>query len=538
MASGSEDRGSARFDVIVLGAGINGTAIARDAAMRGLTVLLIEKDDISNATSAWNSRMIHGGLRYLEHYEFDLVRESLREREWLLHAAPHLVRPLPFMMPFLRRNKRGPMLLRMGMLAYDVLSYDKSLPHFRLYGKRKTLAMAPGLDPAELKGGALFYDAQVDFAERLSVENVLSAREHGAQVLTHTKATRLLLEDRRVVGVECTDLISGASSSARAKVTVNATGPWADELLEGLPAHERPLIGGTKGTHLVVDSFPGAPVGCAMYYEAASDGRPVLVIPWRGRFLIGSTDIRYHGDAGEVTADPSEIEYILSETNLLMPSAGLTRDSVRFVYTGVRPLPFDPDDDPARITRHHIVKDHAPQVEGLVTIIGGKLTTFRSLGQDATDRVVKKLGAGKRRSRTRKEALPGGATADYAAFAASFKASIDLGQRAGDRLLLLYGVRAPQIVALAREEKGLDQVFDQKSGALAAELVYALRVESARTLTDVIMRRTMLGLDPDLPVGSIEAAAAIMAKHEGWERGRAAREIDAYTKYAAQFRLR
>jgi glycerol-3-phosphate dehydrogenase len=163
--------------------------------------------------------------------------------------------------------------------------------------------------------------------------------------------------------------------------------------------------------------------------------------------------------------------------------------------------------------------------------------TFRSLGQDATDRVVKKLGAGKRRSRTRKEALPGGATADYAAFAASFKASIDLGQRAGDRLLLLYGVRAPQIVALAREEKGLDRVFDQKSGALAAELVYALRVESARTLTDVIMRRTMLGLDPDLPVGSIEAAAAIMAKHEGWERGRAAREIDAYTKYAAQFRL-
>ena len=538
MASGSGGGGPARFDVIVMGAGINGTAIARDAAMRGLTVLLIEKDDISNATSAWNSRMIHGGLRYLEHYEFDLVRESLREREWLLHAAPHLVRPLPFMMPFLRRNKRGPMLLRMGMLAYDVLSYDKSLPHFRLYGKKRTLTRAPGLDPAQLDGGALFYDAQVDFAERLSVENVLSAREHGARVLTHTRATRLLLEDRRVVGVEYTDLISGATSSARAKVTVNATGPWADELLEGLPAHERPLIGGTKGTHLVVDRFPGAPVGCALYYEAASDGRPVLVIPWQGRFLIGSTDIRYHGDAGEVMADPSEIEYILSETNLLMPSAGLTRNSVRLVYTGVRPLPFDPKDDPARITRHHIVKDHAPEVEGLVTIVGGKLTTFRSLGQDATDRVVKKLGAGKRRSRTRKEPLPGGATADYAAFAASFKASIDLGERAGDRLLSLYGVRARQVAALAREEKGLDQVFDQRSGALAAELAHALRVESARTLTDVLMRRTMLGLDPDLPVGSVEAAAAIMAKHEGWERGRAAREIEAYTRYAARFRLR
>ena len=530
---------TAQFDVIVLGAGINGSAIARDAAMRGLTVLLIEKDDVSNATSAWNSRMIHGGLRYLEHYEFDLVRESLREREWLLHAAPHLVKPLPFMMPFLRRNKRSPWLLRMGMLAYDVLSYDKSLPHFRLYGKTRTLAKAPGLDRAQLRGGALFYDAQVDFAERLGVENVLSAREHGTQVLTHTKVTLLVVEDRRVTGVEYTDLLTGASASARAKVTVNATGPWADELLAGLPGHERPLIGGTKGTHLVVDPFPGAPLdGCALYYEAASDGRPVLIIPWQGRFLIGSTDIRYHGDAGEAVADQSEIDYILSETNLVLPSAGLTRASVRFVYTGVRPLPFDPDDDPAKITRHHIVKDHAPELEGLITIVGGKLTTFRSLGQDAVDRVVRKLGQRRSRSRTRREALPGGATADYAAFAASFKASIDLGERTGERLLSLYGVRAPQVVALAREEQGLERVVDEKSGALAAELVYALRFESARTLTDVLMRRTMLGLDPDLPAESVQLAAAIIAKHDGWDRGRSKREIDAYVKYAARFRLR
>jgi len=309
-------------------------------------------------------------------------------------------------------------------------------------------------------------------------------------------------------------------------------------LLEGLPAHDKPLIGGTKGTHLVVDPFPGAPQGCAMYYEAASDGRPVLVIPWRGRFLIGSTDIRYNGDAGEAIADSSEIEYILSETNLLMPSARLTRDSVRFVYTGVRPLPFDPEDDPARITRHHIVYDHAPAVEGLVTIVGGKLTNIQEPrpgrgrpGREETRHRQASI-AHPRRGAAR------GRTADYAAFAASFKASIDLDERTGDRLLSLYGVRAPQVVALAREEKGLERVFDEGSGALAAELVYGLRVESARTLTDVIMRRTMLGLDPDLPIGSVEAAATIMAKHEGWERGRAASEVDAYVRYAARFRLR
>lgn len=530
-------RPEAGFDVIVLGGGINGTAIARDAAMRGFTVLLIEKDDLSNASSAWNSRMIHGGLRYLEHYEFDLVRESLREREWLLRSAPHLVKPLPFLMPFQKRDKRSPWLLRMGMLAYDILSYDKSVPHFRLYGKKKTLAKAPGLDQKQLRGGALFYDAQVDFAERLSVENAVSAREHGAQVLTHTKATRLMLEGNRVVGVEYTDQLTGEASSARAKVTVNATGPWADELLDGLPAHDRPLIGGTKGTHLVVDPFPGAPVGCAMYYEAASDGRPVLVIPWRGKFIIGSTDLLYHGDAGQAAADKSEIDYILDETNLLFPTAGLTRDSVKFIYTGVRPLPYDPNDDPAKITRHHIVKDHSPQIEGLVTIVGGKLTTFRSLGQDAADRVAKKLGAGRRKSRTRREPLPGGQTADYKAFAAAFAGSVALDEKTSLRLLSIYGIRAAQVAALARDEAGLDRVFDAGSGAIAAEIVYAVRFEAARTLVDVLMRRTMLGLDPDLPAASVQAAAEVMSKHENWGRGQAGKEVAAYAAYAARFRL-
>ena len=537
MGSGAGDRGQVQFDVIVLGAGINGSAIARDAAMRGLTVLLLEKDDISGATSAWNSRMVHGGIRYLEYFEIDLVRESLREREWLLHAAPHLVKPLPFLMPFLRRNKRPPWMLRAGMVLYDVLSFDKTLPRHRLYRKAKALAKAPGLVPEELRGGALFYDAQVDYAERLSVENVLSAREHGAQVLTHTKADRLVLEGPRVVGVEYTDQLTGWTSTARARITVNATGPWADDLLEGLPDHHRPLIGGTKGTHLVVDPFPGAPQGCALYYEAASDGRAVLVIPWRGRFLIGSTDIRYHGDADDVRATDDEIDYILTETNLLMPSAGLSRDSVRFLYTGVRPLPYDPDDNPAKITRHHVVKDHAPEVEGLVTIVGGKLTTFRSLGQDAVDRVVRKLGVRKRRCQTRREALPGGRNSNYAAFAESFKASIGYDDRVAARLLSIYGVRAPEVLALARQDRELGRVFDEARGALAAEVVYALRTESARTLTDVIMRRTMLGLEPDLPIESVDAAASIMARHEGWGRGRAAKEVEAYCSYAARFHL-
>ena len=525
------------FDVIVVGGGINGSAIARDAAMRGFSVLLVEKDDISSATSAWSSRMIHGGLKYLENCEFGLVRESLREREWLLRAAPHLVSPLPFMMPFLRRNRRGDLLLRAGMLAYDVLSFDKSLPHHRLCSQGAALRAAPGLDRSQLQGAALFYDAQAAYAERLSVENVLSALEHGARVLTHTKVTRLLIEHRTVVGIEYSDLLSGAPSSARATVTVNATGPWADELLKDVPGHDQPLIGGSKGTHLVVDPFPGAPPTCALYAEAAQDGRPVVVIPWLGRYLVGSTDIRCGGDPGDAWADEGEVNYILSEANSLMPSAGLTRETIRFVYTGVRPLPYRPDDDVARITRHHIINDHAPALDGLVTIVGGKLTTFRSLAQDAVDRISRKITGSTRRCATRAEPLPGGRTADYAAFAARFKASIDLGDLIGDRLLSLYGVRAPEVIQLAQRERGLKSTIDEKGSVLAAEIVYGLRTESARTLTDVLMRRTMLGLDPDLSIDSVERAAAVMGEDEGWTEGRAAAEIDDYANYAKRFRL-
>jgi glycerol-3-phosphate dehydrogenase len=527
----------ARFDLIVVGGGINGSGIARDAAIRGLSVLLLEKDDIANATSAWSSRMIHGGIKYLENYEVDLVRESLREREWLLHAAPHLVQPLPFMMPFLRRNRRGPLMLSAGMMAYELLSFDKSLPHHRLLGRSGALKLAPGLDPNQLRGAALFYDAQAENAERLSVENVLSAQEHGAEVRTHTKATRLILEGRAVVGVEFVDQITGVESSARAGITINATGPWVDELLEPVPGHDRPLVGGTKGTHLVVEPFPGAPRDCAMYYEAVQDGRPVLIIPWRGRYLIGSTDIRFHGDPDDARADDSEIEYILSETNLLMPSAGLTRDSVRLAYTGVRPLPYEPKDDVAKITRHHIVRDHAPDVPGLVTIIGGKLTTFRSLAQDAVDLVSKKLGGKRRRCSTRSEQFPGARTADFAAFGRSFRANVDLGNQASERLLALYGTRAPEVIRLARQEAHLDRTIDPASGALAAEVVFAYRTESARTLTDVIMRRTMLGLDPDLSSEAVDDAATILAEHAGWSKARRASELDAYVRYSSRFRL-
>src|SRR5918994_991373 len=318
-----QDIGDYPFDLIVVGAGINGAGIARDAAMRGLKTLLLDKGDISNGTTQWATRLIHGGLRYLEYYEVSLVRESLKDREILLHIAPHLVRPLGFLVPIYERAKHGPLMIRLG-----------------------------------------------------------------------------------VTGVEFTDVLGGSSYRARAPVTLNVAGPWVDEVLGEI--HEGRMIGGTKGSHMIVDPFSGAPKNEALYVEARKEGRPYFIVPWNGRYLIGTTDIRYDGDLDRVVADEEEIDYLIEETNYVIPEANLTRESVLFTYSGIRPLPFQPEGAEGSVTRSHIVYDHAkgrgigtkrssigedaPRGEGLISIVGGKLTTYRNLSRQTVDMVYEKIG--------------------------------------------------------------------------------------------------------------------------------------------------
>jgi glycerol-3-phosphate dehydrogenase len=277
------------FDVIVIGAGINGAGVARDAAMRGLRVLLLDKGDISSGTTQWATRLIHGGLRYLEHYEFALVRESLRDREALLHIAPHLVKPLGFLVPIYDRNSNGPLIIRLGMNLYDTLSYDKSMARHKMLGRKKVEEREPGLNPEGLKAAAFYYDAQVEYAERVAVENAISARDHGATIVTYANVEHLIIENNDVKGVEFTDVFTGESHEVRAPVTVNVAGPWVDEVLEELqkPGTDKNVgrfMGGTKGSHLIVDPFPGAPKGEALYVEARKDGRPYFIVPWNGRY--------------------------------------------------------------------------------------------------------------------------------------------------------------------------------------------------------------------------------------------------------------
>ena len=379
------------WDVIIIGAGINGTGIARDAAIRGLKVLLLEKEDISSGTSAWSSRLVHGGLRYLEYLEIFLVRESLSERERLLKNAPHLVKPLQFAIPFYKQNRRGPLLFRMGMLAYDVLSFDKSLDHHHVLNNKQVFEKIGAINPDGLQGAAMYFDCQSEYAERLSVENALSAQEHGAVVINYAKVNRFVLEGDTVRGVEFTDLLEQKSYTVRAPVVINVGGPWVDEVLKGIGKPLKRLIGGTKGSHFVIDPFPGAPK-TAIYYEARSDGRAIMVLPWTGRYLIGSTDLYYKDDLDYVRMDDDELDYLVKETNILFPSANLTPEKIIYSYSGIRPLPYVEGKSTAAVTRRHIIYDHSPEVKGLISIVGGKLTTFRNLAEQSVDLVYKMLG--------------------------------------------------------------------------------------------------------------------------------------------------
>ena len=514
------------FDLIIIGAGINGAGIARDAAMRGLKVLLIDKGDIGGGTSAWSTRLIHGGLRYLEHGELGLVRESLRERETLINIAPHLVEPLPILIPIYKNARRGRQRIRLGMFVYDLLSIGKSLPRHRMLSRQEVIEKIPALETEGLEGAAVYYDAQVEFAERLVLENVISASEHGAQVLTYTKVTELITHDDRVTGVTFKDQFTNEAQTAEAKFIVNAAGPWIDQVI-GKDGGSSRLIAGTKGSHIVVPAFPGSPEE-AIYVEAANDRRPFFIIPWNRKYLIGTTDIRYDGDPDQVSITAEEIDYLLGETNRVLPAANIGRKDILFTYSGVRPLPFTVGLREAAITRRHFIRQH-PRLENLVSIVGGKLTTYRRLSEETVDLIGRKLSFPLQACRTANEHLPGCSFDNPNEWVREIE-RLRLGHRTSARLMRLYGARATRIEALIKDNPILAERFDRETRAIAAEVVYAFKNEFARTLADCLLRRTMVGLNSRCGLNAVESAAYVGRQHLGWSDERVEREIIEYRK--------
>jgi glycerol-3-phosphate dehydrogenase len=542
-AHSSSEKDALQFDVIIIGAGINGAGIARDAAVRGLKVLLLDKGDIGGGTSSWSTRLIHGGLRYLEHGEFGLVRESLRERETLLQIAPHLVRPIKMLVPIYANARRGRWTMRAGMLAYDALSFDKQLPRHRMLSRAETLAQSPGLNSDRLTGAAVYYDAQVEFAERLVLENALSAVAHGATVVTYARVYKLHLNGDEIRGVEFqSQLLTGTAGvppafrcvdqithTATASIVINAAGPWIDDLLAGSVAHSPRLIGGTKGSHIIVAPFSGAPAS-AIYVEAKTDHRPFFIIPWNRHYLIGTTDIPYAGDLDRVNIEDEEIDYLLRETNRVIPGAALGRKDILYTYSGVRPLAFTANELASSITRRHFIRPH-PTVNNLFSIIGGKLTTYRSLAEETVDLISRRLGKTTPACATAQVSLPGGAF-DFEAFSNDFKQRSEFSETTSDHLLRTYGTRATEILKLVEDDPVLAKVFDAETGAIAAEVVFAFKHELAQTLSDCLLRRTMVGLNSTCGLDAVEAAAKIAGKHLGWSEDRVKQETDDYRRKA------
>jgi len=538
MTAAPSPASSAPFDVIVIGAGINGLGIARDAAERGLHVALVEQEDLCFGVSAWSGRLVHGGLRYLEHGDVPLVRESLKERERLFRLAPHLVKPVRLIMPFYSRNKRPSWLIRIGMLAYDVLSFDKSVAWHRILSARAVRERFTGMSAAGLSGAALFTDGQVEYAERLCVELAIAAAGAGAVIRTHERVIGLVSEQGRVVGVR-TQTRDGAEGELRASVVINAAGPWVDRVndVEGDGTEAAPrLIGGSKGSHIVVDPFPGAPTD-VVYYESQTDQRLVLVIPWMGRYLIGCTDRLFDQEPDAARAEVDEIDYLLTEANTLMPEARLTRDDILFTYSGVRPLPYVPGVPEWKIPRSHIVFDHAKKGRpGLLSIVGGKLTTYRQLAEDAVDDVMKILG--RRGGTVSKEVpLPGARVADLEAFRTAFLRDAPVDADTAERLLDLYGVRAERVLEIARREPELAERFDPESPAIAAELVLAVEEEFATTLADVFARRILLAFEPSHGRGGVERAAEILGERLGWDAAEREAQIADYERWLDHLRV-
>lgn len=477
------------YDLIIIGGGINGLGIAGQAAAAGLSVLVVEKGDWGGGTTSASSRLIHGGLRYLQYGEMALVRESLRERAWLVRHRPHLIRPIELLIPAYRGSVPPRWKVAAGLRLYDLLARDPLFPSPRLLNAAAVLAREPGLSPADLQGGAVYPDAQVEFPERLCIELLREAQERGVEARNHHRVVRLLWEQGRVVGCQLRDELTGRESAASARLVINAAGPWVDAVNRLLPKPPPRLIGGTWGTHLVLPLRPDGPRQ-PLYVSARQDGRPFFILPWNGRLLVGTTDVKFEGDPDQVRSQDWETDYLLEEINGLFPACEYSGADVQMTTVGVRPLPAS--DRPAgAVTRRHFVVDHETRhdLPGLGSVVGGKLTTYRSLASQVISWALRKLG------QPALEAHPGPDTVSPGGLlerVRSDAADRGIAASTADRWVRLYGPRFTEVLDLVSSDAELGRPLRDGTDVLRAEVVHAVRSEGARTVEDIARRRLML----------------------------------------------
>ena len=524
-------------DVLVIGGGITGAGIARDAALRGFRVALVEKGDFGSGTSSHSSRLIHGGIRYLEHRDFRLVFEASRERRVLLHIAPHLVRPLPFVFPVYRGSRVPGWKLRAGMWLYDALAAFRNVKTHRWLSPKQVRKAEPALKDRGLTGAALYWDAQTDDA-RLVLATAQSAARAGAQMANYAEVTSLLTPDGRVRGATVRDVLSGETRTVRALVVVNAGGPWVDALRRMDDPEAPPLLRPTKGAHVAV---PRRRIGNerAITLFSPIDGRVMFVLPWGDLSYIGTTDTDAdaYPDAVRVTA--ADVTYLLRSANAAFPEAHLSPNDVVSVWVGLRPLlGQDPGASPAQVSREHRVVESA---QGLITIAGGKLTTYRVMARDVVDRVAARLHEldGRPvapRAPTDRLPLPGGEAAELDVLRETARAR-GVSDATARHLVASYGSEMAAVLNLVDRDRSLGEPVALGRPEIWAEVAHAVEREMALRVQDVLVRRLHLFYEFDQQGTAVAAPVAQrMKKLLGWDEIREAEELVDYFKLVERAR--
>ena len=513
---------SQQFDILIVGGGITGAGIVRDATMRGYKTALIDKGDFASGTSSKSSRLIHGGVRYLEQFEFGLVFEASRERRVLWQIAPHLATPLPFLFPVYKDAsilRRFPLMINIGLWMYDGLALFRNYKNHRMYSPKQIGEMMRGFHIDEIGGGALYYDGQVDDA-RLTLETIRTGHRYGAEIANYVQVDALLKEDGQIIGVKAHDVLGGEQLEIRARVVVNSTGPWADTLLQLDDPNAHKRMRPTKGVHIVV---PREKIGGENAVAfTVPDGRLMFTIPWGQFTVVGTTDTDYDSDFDRVYADVADVDYIIKAANHAFPGSQITKSDVISTWAGLRPLVSQLGKSTSGTSREHEIW---ATESGLVTIAGGKLTTYRSMAEQLVDVVVRQL-------RDKHNIAPKQACATARVPLVDVEAvamSDGLPQDVKDHLIHNHGPEAGRVTEMIQRDPKLGQRIIEDLPYIWAEVPYAIENEMAMTVDDVLERRMHLLTEArDLGIGAAPQVAQRLGEFLDWGKTQVDQNLGAF----------
>ncbi len=524
-----------QYDLIVIGGGITGAAVAWDASLRGLSVALFEKDDFAHATSSATSKLIHGGLRYLKNFELGLVRESLSERRIMEIISPNFVHPIPFIVPLYGHGMESRLPFQAALSVYDLLAYDKEdlkdkdkrIKNHSMISGDEVKKLIPGVHTHGLNAGAIYYDCQLSCPERHVLDFMTSAADYGAQLANYAEVVDILKNRNTVVGVKIKDRTNGSQYDIMGQIVVNVTGPWGDITLGMLHRKdvEKRLIR-SKGIHLVTRAL-------TKDYSAVlrtKDGRHFFIIPWRGHSLIGTTDRLYKGDPDHFKVSEVDIQGLVDDTNENFPGAKLKRSDVLYFYGGLRPIvEKDTDIDVYDASRKYEIYDHAKDdnVKGIITVIGGKYTTSRNLARQVVDMIYAKLKRDPAECLTDTTPLYDGATGPFRRYLDKEvkKHARGYSPEAIENLIYQYGTEHGRVLSVAEGDPSLKEPITEKRPNIMAEVAYAVTDEMALHLDDAVFRRTGLGTIGNPGDAALKRCADLMGKLLGWSAEEKKKEI-------------